>query len=66
MSETSFMTVDEVAEALRISKSYAYKLIRQLNNELKKEGYIVISGRINKNYFNERTCYKPNSKERSN
>ncbi|MBR3815412.1 MAG: helix-turn-helix domain-containing protein [Clostridia bacterium] len=66
MSETSFMTVDEVAEALRVSKSYAYKIIRQLNAELKKEGYIVISGRINKHYFIEKTCYKPTSKERSN
>ena len=33
-----FMRVDKVAEELGISKSFAYKLIRQLNQELKERG----------------------------
>lgn len=28
-----------------------------LNTELKEKGYLTISGRINKQYFLERTCY---------
>ena len=35
MSETTFMKVDEVAEELGVSKSYAYKIVQKLNAELK-------------------------------
>jgi len=56
MSE-SFITVDEVAEELGISKSYAYKIIRKLNSELKDMGYLTITGRISKRYFTEKLCY---------
>lgn len=37
-----------------MSKPRAYKLIRQLNDELKAKGYITIAGRVNRQYFNER------------
>ena len=37
--EKMFMRVDEVAASLEVSKPYAYKLIRQLNAELKKGLY---------------------------
>ena len=33
--ENKFIRVDEVADELGVSKPYAYKLIRQLNEELK-------------------------------
>ena len=36
------------------SKPYAYKLIRQLNEELKAKGFITIAGRVNRQYFYER------------
>lgn len=36
MTETSFMTVEEVATELRVSKSKAYQIVRDLNKELKK------------------------------
>ena len=49
-----FITATEMAEMLGISKGPAYKLIRELNSELKKEGYIVISGKIPKDYFKKR------------
>ena len=52
--ETKFIRVDEVAKELDVSTSYAYKLIRQLNNELKAKGFVVIAGRVNRQYFNER------------
>ena len=50
MDGTSFMSVDEVAQTLGVSKSYAYKIVHQLNAELKAEGYLTISGRVNKQY----------------
>ena len=48
----------EVAEILSISKSYAYKIVHRLNEELKAKGYLTIAGRINRDYFLERTCYQ--------
>ena len=53
----TFMSVDDVAKELGISKSYAYKIVHRLNAELKEKGYMTISGRINRNYFMEKLCY---------
>ena len=53
----SFMRVGEVAKMLEISESYAYKIMRQLNRELKEKGMITIAGRVSRQYFLERLCY---------
>lgn len=52
--ENKFIRADEVAQALDVSKPRAYKLIRQLNDELKAKGFITIAGRVNRQYFNAR------------
>ena len=57
MVEKNYYDVDDVAQAMGISKSYAYKVVRQLNAELAKMGYLTVSGRVNRQYFLERTCY---------
>ena len=57
MENTSFMRVEEVAQELGISKSYAYKIVQKLNAELRSMGYLTISGRISKQYFLEKVCY---------
>lgn len=49
-----FICAEEVAQKLSVSKPYAYKLIKRLNDELKEKGFITISGRVNRQYFNER------------
>ena len=36
MASNGFMRVDDIAEELGVSTSYAYKIIRKLNAELKK------------------------------
>lgn len=55
--ETSkFMVVDEVAEILHVSQSTAYRIIRQMNEELKKQGKITVAGKISRRYFEEK-CY---------
>ena len=64
MESTSFMRVDEVAKERGISKSYSYKIVQKLNVELKEKGFMTISGRVNKQYFMERTCYGATKKER--
>ncbi len=49
-----FMRVEEVAEEMAVSVPYAYKLIRQLNKELKTTGCITIAGRIDRKFFHEK------------
>lgn len=51
-----FYTAEEVAKLLRTSKSKAYQIIRELNQELEAKGYIIVKGRISKQYFLERVC----------
>ena len=52
--ENRFIRADDVAQALNVSKPYAYKLIRKLNEVLKAKGFITIAGRVNRQYFYER------------
>ena len=52
--ENKFICAEEVARELAVSKPYAYKIIRKLNDELKAQGFITIAGRVNRQYFNER------------
>ncbi len=49
--ENKFIRADDVAQELSVSKPYAYKLIRKLNDELKAQGFITIAGRVNRRYF---------------
>lgn len=54
MSNKMFMRVEDVAEEMGVSVSYAYKLIRKLNKELQSTGCITIPGRIDRKFFHER------------
>lgn len=49
-----YVTADEVAELLGVSRGYAYKVIRGLNDELKAKGFRVISGKVPRKYFQEK------------
>ena len=51
MSNKMFMRVEDVAEEMGVSVSYAYKLIRKLNKELQSTGCITIPGRIDRKFF---------------
>ncbi len=53
-SNRMYLTAEEVAEILGVSKAYAYKVIRNLNDELEIKGYVVISGKISTKYFREK------------
>jgi len=57
LTNNTFMRVEEVAQELGVSVSYAYKVIQKLNAEMRAKGYLTISGRINKRYFMERFQY---------
>lgn len=50
---------EEVGEALGMSRSYAYKVIRRLNGELEARGYLTIPGKIERGYFESRLFATP-------
>lgn len=54
MARSVFIKADKVAEELGISKPHAYKLVKKMNEELKKDGYITIAGRVSRKYFEEK------------
>ena len=54
-----FLTAADVAGIMECSTSRAYAIIRQLNQEMTDQGYIVNRGRINAKYFYERVYDGP-------
>lgn len=54
MASTVFIKADEVAAELGISKSLAYRMIHQWNEELKQKGYITVIGRVSRQYYHEK------------
>ncbi len=54
MRDTYMMTVDEIAYELGVSKGKAYKIIRDLNDELGKMGFIVIAGKIPRAFWEKK------------
>ncbi|MBR3308721.1 MAG: DNA-binding protein [Lachnospiraceae bacterium] len=58
MSKMQFYTADDVAEIMQISKPKAYEIIRELNGELEKMGYLTVRGRINSSFFHKKTDYQ--------
>ena len=54
---STLMTVDEVATELGVSKSYAYKVVHELNEDLKSMGYLTVSGKVSRKYFIKKVCY---------
>lgn len=55
--EKLYFSAQEVARMLGVSRGKAYDILRQMNAELKKQGYLTIAGRIPVEYFNEK-CYR--------
>lgn len=49
-----FYDVNDVVSITGKSESYAYNLIKKLNEELSNKGFFTIRGRISKQYFQER------------
>ena len=58
MADNRFMRVEEVAKELDVSKPYAYKVIKALNEEMKSMGFMVVAGRVNRAFFEKKFCYQ--------
>ena len=51
MRTNYMMTVDDVMEELGVKRSKAYSILKQLNDELEKEGYVAVRGKIPRPYW---------------
>lgn len=54
MKTNYMMTAEDVATELGISKGHAYKLIRQLNEELENSGFIVVAGKVPRAFWEKK------------
>ena len=52
--EPSFLYVADIMELFGCSKSRAYRVIAELNRELKNKGFLYVRGRVSRRYFEER------------
>lgn len=55
MENNRFMNASDVAADFGISESKAYMIIKEMNDDLEKMGYITVAGRVSKKYYLERT-----------
>mgnify|MGYP000050505580 FL=1 len=53
-----FYNKNDVCEILGVADSKAYKIIKQLNDELASNGYITVRGRVPAEYFEKRLAIK--------
>ena len=54
MANTLYYSAMDIAGMLGVSRGQAYKIIKALNEELSKKGYLVVSGKISRRYFSDR------------
>lgn len=48
------LTAKDISEICGISESKSYQVIRQLNEELEKNGYLTFCGRVSSAFFYEK------------
>lgn len=49
-----YYTAQEVMDLLGVSRAKAYKVVKELNEELAEKGYIVTAGKVPKKFLAER------------
>lgn len=49
-----YINCAEVQEITGVSQSKGYEIIRRLNDELKKQGYLTLHGKVPRKYFYKR------------
>lgn len=53
-----FLRAEDIMEILEISDGMAYKIIREMNAELKAQGYYVQRGRVNREFFEDKMYHR--------
>ncbi len=52
--DSKFLQASDVANALQVSETTAYRIIKKLNDELNEQGFITVPGKISRKYFEEK------------
>ena len=53
-SNDIFIKASEVASVMDVTRANAYRIVKQLNEELAANGILTVDGRTNRKYFYER------------
>lgn len=56
-----FLDAKDIADYMGVSRSMAYRIIHKLNEELTEKGYLTVSGKVSRVYF-ERKTYAENER----
>lgn len=54
MNEKIYYSAEDIAFMLGVSKGKAYKILREMNEELSNKGYLTIAGKVSAQYFKEK------------
>ena len=54
MDANKMTTAKDVSAAMGVSSATAYKIIRKLNEELDKAGYVTVCGKAPTTYWNKK------------
>ena len=54
MNERVYYSAADIAQMLGVSMGKAYKILREMNQELAAKGYLTIAGKIPVEYFKEK------------
>ena len=53
MGNKYYIDAEEIANALDVHTTTAYRIIKELNEQLKAQGFIIVAGKCPRKYFNE-------------
>ncbi len=54
MNEKIYYSAEDVANMLGVSMGKSYKILKEMNQDLQKRGFLTIAGKIPVEYFKEK------------
>ena len=60
------LNAQDIQQILQVGETKSYAIIRQLNEELEKKGFLVVRGKVSAAYFDERFFGNTTVKEKIN
>lgn len=54
MNEKIYYSAEDIAKMLGVSMGKSYKILREMNKELARKGFLTIAGKIPVEYFREK------------
>jgi hypothetical protein len=54
LDDKMFVRADDIAKDLDVSTPFAYRLIREMNAELRAKGYMTVAGRVSRQFYEEK------------